>query len=95
MSGAMPLTPADNEPDVESLCVYFWMWDGEKPVRCCVTSDALKKFGHVVFDADKSIEELFITYKEQIEQAASLKYDMGNVDEHGVLITSNDLRASP
>ena len=87
----MPLTPADNAPDAESLCVYFWMWDDEKPVRCCVTSDALRKCGQVVFDADKSIEKLFITYREQIEQAASLKYDRGNVDEHGVLVTSNDL----
>jgi hypothetical protein len=59
------------------------MWDVENPVRCCVTSDALRKCGQVVF--------------EQIEQAASLKYDRGYVDEHGVLVTSNDLglRASP
>ena len=87
----MPLTPADNEPDAEPLCVYFWMWDAEKPVRCCVTVDALGKCGQAVFDADKSIQELFITYREQVEQAASLKYDRGNVDEYGVLVTSNDL----
>jgi hypothetical protein len=88
----MPLTPADNQPDAEPLCVYFWMWDAEKPVRCCVTSDALiRKFGQLVFDTDKSNEELFITYRAQIEQAASLKYDRGNIDAHGVLVTFNDL----
>ena len=88
----MPLTPADNHPDAEPLCVYFWMWDAETPVRCCVTSDALiRKFGQLVFDTDKSNEELFILYRAQIEQAASLKYDRGNIDEHGVLVTFNDI----
>ena len=88
----MPLTPADSGPDAVTLCVYFWMWDAEKPVRCCVTSDALRTIGQVVFDADKSNEELFLTYREQIEQAASLKYDRGNIDAQGVLVISNDLR---
>ena len=63
----------------------------KNPVRCCVTADALTKFDQVVFGADKSNEELFITYRAQIERAASLKYDRGETDAHGVLVTSNDL----
>jgi hypothetical protein len=89
----MPLTEAGNAPDAETFCVYFWMWDGEKPVRCCVTSEALRYIGKVVFGfTDKEAnEQLFIIYREQIEQAASLKYDRGNIDAEGVLVTANDL----
>ena len=89
----MALTQAANPPDVETFCVYFWMWDGEQPVRCCVTSEALRYIGQVVFGfTDKEAnEQLFIIYRDQIERAASLKHDRGNTDAYGVLITSNDL----
>lgn len=89
----MPLNQAGNPPDAETFCVYFWMWDGEKPVRCCVTSEALRYIGQVDsgFTDKEANEQLFIICRDQIEQAASLKYDRGNIDAEGVLITSNDL----
>ena len=91
----MPLTRADNPPEAETFCVYFWMWDAEeKPVRCCVTSEALRYIGLVAsgFTTDEEAnEQLFMICQNQIEQAASLKYDRGNIDADGVLITSSDL----
>jgi hypothetical protein len=71
------------------------MWDGEQPVRCCVTSGALRYSGQIVFGfTEETNEQLFIKYRDQIERAASLKYDRGNTDAYGVLITSNDLAFS-
>ena len=91
----MPLTRAADPPEAETLCVYFWMWDGEeKPVRCCVTTKALRYIGQVASDFTTNEEEnkqLFLVCQDQIEQAASLKYDRGNVDADGVLVTSNEL----
>ena len=92
----MPLSQAGNPPDAETFCVYFWMWDGEKPVRCCVTSEALRYIGQVDGFTDKEAnEQLFIICRDKIEQAASLKYDRGNIDADGALITSSDLGFSP
>ena len=91
----MPLTRADNPPEAETLCVYFWMRDGEaKPVRCCVTSEALRYIGLVASGSitnEEANEQLFIICQNLIEQAASLKYDRGNIDADGVLITASDL----
>jgi hypothetical protein len=91
----MPLTRAANPPEAETLCVYFWMWDGaEKPVRCCVTTEALRYVGQVASGFttnEEANEQLFLICQNQIEQAASLKYDRGNIDVDGVLITSSDL----
>ena len=90
----MPLTPADNGPDIETLCVYFWMWDGEQPIRCCVTSGALRILRPDVFGAiEETNERLFITYRDEVERAASRKYDRGFVDAFGVLVTSSDFNA--
>jgi hypothetical protein len=70
------------------------MWDGEeKPVRCCVTSEALRYIGQVssgISDRESN-QQLFLICQDQIEQAASLKYDRGNIDEDGVLVTASDL----
>jgi len=78
----MPLTRAANPPEAETLCVYFWMWDGEdKPVRCCVTTEALRYIGQVASGSttnEEANEQLFMIRQNQIEQAASLKYDRGN-----------------
>ena len=90
----MPLTRAGDPPEAEALCVGFWMWNSEEqPVRCCVTSEALRYAAQIIFGfTDKAAnEQLFTTHRHQIEQAASLKYDQGNIDNDGVLITSNDI----
>ena len=88
----MPLTQQIINQTQNHCAFTFGCGDAEKPVRCCVTSDALiRKFGQLVFDTDKSNEELFITYRAQIERAASLEFDQGNIDEQGVLVTFDDL----
>ena len=72
--------------------VKFWMSDGERPVLCRVSHEALRDLAtRVHFEGPD--EKVFEAYRELIEQVASDAYDAGtSVDDAGlVLVTSEAL----
>ena len=89
----MPLTTGDGWFEAETFCVNFVMWDEEQPVMCCVTAEALRFIGGRLlgFTDQTANGELFKNYRTEIESAARVKYELGNVDANGLLVTSSDL----
>ena len=72
--------------------VKFWMSDGERPVLCRVSHEALRDLATSVHFEGPD-EKVFEAYRELIEQVASDAYDAGtSVDDAGlVLVTSEAL----
>jgi hypothetical protein len=72
--------------------IKFWMSDGERPVLCRVSHEALRDLADRVHFGG-SDEKIFEAYRELVEQVASDAYDAGtSVDESGlVLVTSEAL----
>ena len=72
--------------------VKFWMSDGERPVLCRVSHEALRDLADRVH-FDGTDDKVFEAYRELIEQVASDAYDAGtSVDDAGlVLVTSEAL----
>jgi hypothetical protein len=72
--------------------IKFWMSDGERPVLCRVSHEALRNLAERVH-LEASDEKVFEAYREFIEQVAGDAYDAGtSVDDAGlVLVTSEAL----
>jgi hypothetical protein len=86
--------PLERHIDDLTACdgVKFWMSDGERPVLCRVSHEALRDLAtRVHFEGPD--EKVFEFYRELIEQVASDAYDAGtSVDDAGlVLVTSEAL----
>jgi hypothetical protein len=89
----MPLMTGDGWFEAETFCVNFVMWKDDQPVMCSVTAEALRYIGGILlgFTDQAANGELFKIYRTEIESAAGLKFDQGNFDANGLLITSSDL----
>ena len=85
VSRAMPLERHTDDLTARDG-VKFWMSDGERPVLCRVSHEALRDLA----TSDGPDEKVFEAYRELIEQVASDAYDAGtSVDDAGlVLVTS-------
>ena len=72
--------------------IKFWMSDGERPVLCRVSHEALRDLAERVH-FEGTDEKVFEAYRELIEQVASDAYDAGtSFDDAGlVLVTSEAL----
>jgi hypothetical protein len=71
--------------------VYFTMDDGNKPVGCLVTHEALMELmGAGDHDNHAAI---FLAHRAEIEQTASEKFDRGHAEPDGlVLVLREDIR---
>ncbi len=87
----MPLTRHSDDLTAHDG-VKFWMSDGEQPVLCRVSHEALRDLANRIH-FDGTDEKVFEAYHELIEQVASDAYDAGtSVDDAGlVLVTSEAL----
>src|SRR5512147_2423727 len=74
-SRAMPL---ERHIDDLTACdgIKFWMSDGERPVLCRVSHEALRDLAERVH-FEGTDEKVFEAYRELIEQVASDAYDAG------------------
>ena len=82
--------PLERHIDDLTACdgVKFWMSDGERPVLCRVSQEALRDLANRVH-FDGTDEKIFEVYRELIEQVASDAYDAGaGVDEAGCTLVT-------
>ena len=83
--------PLERHIDDLTACdgIKFWMSDGERPVLCRVSHEALRDLADRVNFGGTDVE----AYRELVEQVASDAYDAGtSVDDAGlVLVTSEAL----
>jgi hypothetical protein len=92
----MPLSRAREEVLTTMNGVKFLMRDGGMEVPCRATLDLLADR----FDSNGTLngqEQAFLLHRDAIEQAASAKFDEGNIEPHAdpkVVITARDM-ASP
>ena len=86
--------PLERHIDDLTACdgIKFWMSDGECPVLCRVSHEALRDLAERVH-FEGTDEKVFEAYRELIEQVASDAYDAGtSFDDAGlVLVTSEAL----
>ena len=78
--------PLERHIDDLTACdgIKFWMSDGERPVLCRVSHEALRDLADRVH-FDGTDEKVFEAYRELIEQVASDAYDAGtSVDDAGL-----------
>jgi hypothetical protein len=68
---AMPLTRASEQPVFRRDEICFLMNDGAEEVICKVSTRVLSAFGDTVSDTVL----IFRAYREEVERAASQKYD--------------------
>ena len=89
--------PLERHIDDLTACdgIKFWMSDGERPVLCRVSHEALRDLAERVH-FEGTDEKVFEAYRELIEQVASDAYDAGtSFDDAGlVLVTSASLSAN-
>jgi hypothetical protein len=89
----MPLTRANDRYLSDANDVQFLMQDGWLEVICRVDHKTLSRFGRSVGVADSL--DVFKTFREVIECAASTKYDRTRRRRYEVVtITHADLRAN-
>jgi hypothetical protein len=69
----MPLTRASEQPVFRWDEICFLMKDGEAQVICAVSTRVLLAFGDPISMNDA--QTIFWPYREEIERAASQKYD--------------------
>ena len=85
--------PLERHVDDLTACdgIKFWMSDGERPVLCRVSHEALRDLADRV--RFSGTDEWSLSLRELIEQVASDAYDAGtSVDDAGlVLVTSEAL----
>jgi hypothetical protein len=87
--------PLERHTDDLTACdgVKFWMSDGERPVLCRVSHEALQDLANRVH-FDGTDEKIFEVYRELIEQVASDAYDAGtSLDDAGLVLVSSEALA--
>lgn len=68
--------------------VKFWMSDGERPVLCRVSHEALRDLANRMH-FDGTDDKVFEVYRELIEQVASDAYDAGtSVEDAGLVLVT-------
>ena len=84
--------PLERHTDDLTACdgVKFWMSDGERPVLCRVSHEALQDLANRVH-FDGTDEKIFEVYRELIEQVASDAYDAARDDAGLILVTAEAL----
>ena len=92
----MPLTtdPQQRFANYDVFSIRFPMFDGTKQVTCLVTSEALQDLAAPDGRHLEPIEELFRSYRSQVEQIASDKYDAGYLTEGQVRVVTSDVKSS-
>ena len=81
----MPLTQAKEEYFSDLQGIRFLMQDGNKEVPCRISHEALIDRGRAT---DLNETQVFDTYRDEIEQAASDKYDRDGADEEGRIVVT-------
>lgn len=72
--------------------ISFLMRDGTRDVPCCVNFTAIQRRATATGLDEAGV---FAVYRDEIEQAASAKYDRGQISPDGrVYVTSDDFPAS-
>ena len=87
--------PLERHIDDLTACdgIKFWMSDGERPVLCRVSHEALRDLADRVH-FDGTDEKVFEAYRELIEQVASDAYDAGtSVDDAGLVLVASEALA--
>ena len=85
----MPLTRAREEFFTGTAGVDFLMEDSDLEVPCRATREMLPhRFGSYDEQSDAAV---FDGNREEIERAASDKYDAGNIDAVMVILTGDDM----
>lgn len=91
----MPLTTTGQTGhwDFLSDIVIFWMVDGKQRVRCAVTLQALEAFDPKLNrQGGADCVRCFDQHREQIERAASAKFDMGRTEpDYTITVKKEDL----
>ena len=87
--------PLERHIDDLTACdgIKFWMSDGERPVLCRVSHEALRDLADRVHFAG-SDEKVFEAYRELIEEVASEAHDAeGPFDAHGRILVNSEALA--
>jgi hypothetical protein len=88
----MPLTRASEQPVFRRDEICFLMEDGAEEVICTVSTRVLLAFGDTVSNAVL----IFRAYREEIERAASEKYDRSAREPYEILrVSERDLCLGP
>jgi Protein of unknown function (DUF1488) len=91
----MPLTrPLGNPHQATPHGVQFSLLDRSKIIRCLITPGALEMLVHHQLTADQ-FDHVFQLHRDQIEAAASTKYDASSVVRPPLTITQADLFPPP
>jgi Protein of unknown function (DUF1488) len=90
LENAMPLTRASEQPVLKRDEIRFLMSNGANEVICNISHRALLAFGVTVGMTDTG--DIFLAYRDEIEHAASAKYDRTAHEQYEILdIDENDL----
>ena len=87
--------PLERHIDDLTACdgIKFWMSDGERPVLCRVSHEALRDLAERAH-FEGTDEKVFEAYRELIEQVASDAYDAGtSFDDAGVILVTSEALA--
>jgi hypothetical protein len=91
----MPLTRSKEQVLTTMMGVKFLMRDGDSEVACGAARELLRyRFGSRDRNGD---EERFKHHRQEIEKAASNKYDAGMIEDHAdaaVVVTEADMASS-
>jgi hypothetical protein len=92
---SMPLTPGKEQVLTTMMGVKFLMRDGDLEVACRAARGLLRyRFGSRDSDGD---EDKFKLHRQEIESAASNKYDAGKLEAHAdvtIIVTEADVASS-
>jgi Protein of unknown function (DUF1488) len=76
--------------------VYWSAMDGEKPVGCGVTPEALLDLARQHTFAPRALVQIYLTYRSTIQKAATAKYERGELEQdEQVLVKKADLGLEP
>jgi hypothetical protein len=91
----MPLTkdPYDRFSNVDLFSILFPMFDGSTQVICTVTSAALEDLAAPDGRHAEPTENLFKSYRPEVERIASDKYDAGHLVNGEVDVVNSDIPA--
>jgi hypothetical protein len=85
----MPLTRASERPVFSRDGVRFLMKEDPHEVSCHISHDDLSSFGRTVGMRDTAL--IFEAYREEIECAASDKYDRTGRGDEIIIVNAGDL----